>query len=50
LIVEGQQERDFFLTASPVARPGRQLFHLKADTDGGQCSPPVVIEVVPDAG
>ena len=50
LIVEGQRERDFFLTASPVARPGRRLFHLKADADGGQCSLPVVIEVVPDAG
>jgi len=47
LIVEGQQEREFFLTAAPVARPGRRLFHLKADADGGQCSLPVVLEVLP---
>ncbi|NBS31290.1 MAG: hypothetical protein EBS83_00335 [Planctomycetia bacterium] len=47
LIVEGQHEREFSLTASPVARPGRRVFHLKADADGGQCSLPVVLEVLP---
>ncbi len=50
LIVEGQQEREFFLTAAPVARPGRRVFHLKADADGGQCSLPVVLEVLPQSG
>jgi len=47
MIVEGQTEREFFITASPVARPGRRLFHLRANDDGGQCSLPVVIEVLP---
>jgi len=47
LIVEGQHAREFSLTAAAVARPGRRLFHLKADADGGQCSLPVVLEVVP---
>ena len=50
LIVEGQHEREFSLTASPVARPGRRVFHLKADADGGQCSLPVVLEVLPQPG
>ncbi len=47
LIVEGQSEREFFITASPVAKPGRRLFHLRATADGGQGSPPVLLEVVP---
>jgi WD40 repeat protein len=47
LIVEGQTEREFFITASPVAKPGRRLFHLRATADAGQCSPPAVLEVVP---
>ena len=47
LIVEGQSEREFFITASPVAKPGRRLFHLRATADGGQCSAPVILEVVP---
>jgi hypothetical protein len=47
LIVEGQTEREFVITASPVAKPGRMLFHLRATADGGQCSPPVILEVMP---
>ncbi len=47
MIVEGQTEREFFITASPVARPGRRLFHLRASDDGGQCSLPAVLEVLP---
>lgn len=47
LIVEGQTEREFFITASPVTKPGRRLFHLRATADGGQCSAPVVLEVLP---
>ena len=47
LIVEGQSEREFFITASPVARPGRRLFHLRATADGGQASLPAEIEVLP---
>ncbi len=47
LIVEGQTEREFVITASPVAKPGRRFFHLRATADGGQCSAPVLLEVVP---
>jgi WD40 repeat protein len=46
LIVEDQTEREFFLTASPITRPGRRLFHLKATPDGGQTSLPVWLDVV----
>ena len=47
LIVEGQTERDFFLTASPVAKPGTRMFHLRAKVDGDQASPPIAIQVLP---
>ena len=46
LIIEDQTERSFFITASPVARPSKRLFHLRATADDGQASPPVMIEVV----
>jgi mono/diheme cytochrome c family protein len=49
LIVEGQTEREFFITAAPITTPGRRLFHLRATADGGQCSLPAVIEVLPAA-
>ena len=47
LIVEGQSERDFFITASPIAKPGTRLFHLRTGGDGGQCSPVARITVLP---
>ena len=47
LIVEGQDEREFFITAAPIVRPCRRLFHLHATADGGQASVPVVINVLP---
>lgn len=47
LIIEGQDEREFFITASPVAAPGSRLFHLRATTDGGQASLPATITVLP---
>lgn len=50
LIVEGETEREFFITASPVAKPGRRLFHLRATADGGQCSAPVWVHVEADDG
>lgn len=46
LIVQGQNEREFSITASPVARPGRRLFHLRALADGGQASHPVLLHVL----
>jgi WD40 repeat protein len=47
LIVEGQTEREFFITASKVARPGTRLFHLRARADDGQASRPVLLRVLP---
>jgi WD40 repeat protein len=47
LIVEGQTERDFFITASKIACPCTRLFHLRATADGGQASRPVLIRVLP---
>ena len=49
LIVEGQTEREFFITASPVAQPTTRYFHLKANADEGQTSQPVIIHVLPTA-
>ena len=47
MIVEGTTEREFFITAAPIAMPGRRLFHLRSFDDGFQASPPVVINVLP---
>lgn len=48
LIVEGQTEREFFITASRIAQPGTvRLFHLRATADGGQASRPALIRVLP---
>lgn len=47
LIVEGQTERDFFITASKIAKPGTRTFHLRAKADGGQASLPAIIRVLP---
>jgi hypothetical protein len=49
LIVEGQTEREFFITASKVARPGVRMFHLRAKGDGGQASKPAILRVLPNA-
>ena len=47
LIVEGQDEREFFITAAPKTAVGRRLFHLRAGPDGGQASVPAVLTVLP---
>ena len=47
LIVEDQTEREFFITAARKAPLGTRLFHLRATGDGGQCSRPVLLRVVP---
>lgn len=45
LIVEGQNERTFFITASPVAAEGTRMFHLVANAAGNQASLPVRLHV-----
>lgn len=47
LIVEGQNEREFSITAAPIAQPMERYFHLKAGEDGGQVSRPALIRVLP---
>jgi hypothetical protein len=47
LIVEEKSERTFFVRASAIAQPQTRLFHLRADSDGGLVSPPVVLHIVP---
>ena len=47
LIVEGQGEREFFITAARKAAPGRRLFHLHTGADGGQSSLPVWLTTLP---
>lgn len=47
LIVEGQTEREFFITASRIAAPGPRLFHLRTTADGGQASLPARLVVLP---
>jgi WD40 repeat protein len=46
LIVEGENEREFFLTAAPKTHPGRRLIHLWTGADGGQATLPVWLNVV----
>ena len=46
LIVEGQSERTFTITASPVAAEGLRPFHLRTTADGTQASSAVILRVV----
>ncbi len=47
LIVEGQNEREFFITASPIAKPGLRSFHLRTTVEGTQASPIARLRVLP---
>ena len=47
LIVEGQTEREFFITASKIAKPTTRTFHLHAKADGNQVSPYAILRVLP---
>lgn len=49
LIVEGQTEREFFITAAKITQPSTRSFHLRATADGGQTSLPAIIHVLPAA-
>jgi hypothetical protein len=46
LIVEGESEREFFLTAAPKTPPGRRLVHLWTAAAGGQGTLPVWLTVL----
>jgi hypothetical protein len=47
LVVEGQSEREFFITATKIAKPSVRTFHLRAKADGNQVSPYALIRVIP---
>jgi hypothetical protein len=47
LVVPGEEEREFLITAAPKATPGRRLFHLVSRQDGGHASLPVWLDVLP---
>ena len=53
LIVEGQTEREFFITAAPKTAPGRRLFHLRVSrihrstAGSSEASLPAVLNVLP---
>ena len=47
LVRENESEREFFLTADPVARLGERSFFLTAAVDGGVTTYPIVVEVLP---
>ncbi len=45
MIVEGQTEQTFYLTAAKWMTDQTRLFHLKADVDGGLTTLPVILHV-----
>jgi len=45
LIVEGQDERTFFITAAAVVPETTRMFHLRATAEGNQTSWPVILHV-----
>ena len=45
LIVEGQNERTFFITASKTAAETTRMFHLRADAEGNQTSWPAILHI-----
>ncbi len=45
LVLQNQEERTFFVTADPIARPQSRTFHLNTGTAGGQASQPVILRV-----
>jgi hypothetical protein len=47
LIPEGQEEREFFITAAPKVPPGRYQFHLRCTSEGNPTSRPIVLTVLP---
>ena len=45
LLLDGQTEREFFITASKVSAEQTRVFHIRTTADGGQASPPVILHV-----
>ena len=47
LVRENENEREFFLTADPIAQPGKRSFFLRGEVDGNVTTHPIVVEVLP---
>ncbi len=47
LVRQNESVREFFITADPIAALGKRDFHLRASTDGGVTSHPIILEVLP---
>ena len=45
LIVEGQDEREFFITAAPWVAATRRLFHLRTESEGNLTTRPIWLNV-----
>jgi hypothetical protein len=45
LLLDGQTEREFVITASKVTAEQSRVFHIRTTADGGQASPPVILHV-----
>ena len=47
LVRAEENEREFFLTADPIAKPGKRRFHLQGRVDGNVTTFPIWVEVLP---
>ena len=47
LLLADMNEREFFLTADPMAAPGKRQFFLRAQVDGNVTTHPITVEVLP---
>ncbi len=47
LLLAGESQREFFITADITATPGKRYFYLDAAVDGGVTTRPIVLEVQP---
>lgn len=45
LLLEGQTEREFFITCAPWVPEQSRLFHLRIEGNGGASTPPVLLHV-----
>lgn len=50
MIVDGQTERQFFITAAPWVPETTRTFHLRAEVEGNQTSWPMIVRVQKPAG
>lgn len=47
LVRQNESEREFFLTADPITKPGKRMFFLRGEVDGNVTTHPITVEVLP---